>query len=264
MNRPGWVLRIVVGLTAAFLVVPTLILIPMSFSSGKTFAFPPPGWSTKWYERLFQSPTWRDSLSTTFKVTLVATPIAVLIGTAAAFGIDRMGRRLRSVMTAGVLAPLIVPQILVALSVYGTYLQLKLNGTIRGLVLANTVVITPFVVIAVLSRLQSHDSRLRDAGLSLGARPAVVFYRVTLPTILPGILTGAALAFISAFDEFIIALLLQGPGVKMLSVQMYDSVALEIDPTISAAATILVVVISGVILTAQLLATREKKTSVPS
>jgi ABC-type spermidine/putrescine transport system permease subunit II len=257
--KPGWTLRIVVGLIAALLVVPTLILIPMSFSSGRTFAFPPSGWSLKWYHRLFESSVWRGSLSTTFQVTLIATPVAVVIGTAAAFGIARMGRRTRGVVTAGVLAPLIVPQILVALSVYGTYLQVKLNGTVRGLVLADTVIITPFVVIAVLSRLRSHDARLRDAALSLGARPAVVFYRVTLPMILPGILTGAALAFISAFDEFIIALLLQGPGVKMLSVQMYDSVALEIDPTISAASSILVVVISSVVLTAQLFATREKK-----
>jgi putative spermidine/putrescine transport system permease protein len=258
-NRPGWFLWSVVVFTGIVLVAPTLILIPMGFSSGATFAFPPPGWSDRWYHNLFTDPAWRDSIEVSFKVCIIATPLAVIIGTAAAFGLMRMGVKVRGFLSASILAPLIVPQVLVALAVYGTFLKLQLNGTLRGLVFADTIVILPFVVIAVLARLQGHDSRLRDAGLSLGARPITVFFRITFPLVLPGILAGALLAFVSAFDEFIIALLLQGPTLRTLSVQMYDSVALEIDPTISAAATIIVVIVSVVILSGQLFATRKKK-----
>lgn len=258
-RKPGWVHWTIVSLTGVVLVAPTLILIPMGFSSGATFAFPPPGWSDRWYRNLVDDPAWRNSITVSIKVCLVATPLATIIGTAAAFGLMRMGVRIRGFLSGGILAPLIVPQILVALAVYGTFLKLQLNATLRGLIFADTIVILPFVVIAVMARLQGHDSRLRDAGLSLGASPAVVFFRVTFPLVLPGILAGALLAFVSAFDEFIIALLLQGPTLKTLSVQMYDSVALEIDPTISAAATIIVVVVSVVILSGQLFATRKKK-----
>jgi ABC-type spermidine/putrescine transport system permease subunit II len=261
-NRPGWFLWAIVGFTGFVLVAPTLILIPMGFSSAETFAFPPPGWSDRWYRNLVDDPVWRDSIVLSFKVCIIATPLALIIGTAAAFGLMRMGVRVRGLLSAGILAPLIVPQVLVALAIYGTFLKLQLNGTLRGLVFADTVVILPYVVIAVMARLQGHDSRLRDAGLSLGAKPMTVFFRITFPLVLPGILAAALLAFVSAFDEFIIALLLQGPTLKTLSVQMYDSVALEIDPTISAAATIIVIVVSIVILSGQLFATRKKKVDV--
>jgi ABC-type spermidine/putrescine transport system permease subunit II len=248
-----------VSLTAVVLTAPTLILIPMSFSSGKTFAFPPPGWSLKWYKKLFDDPSWLDSIVTSFKAALISAPLATVIGTAAAFGLARMGPRLRGALTAGVLAPLIVPHILVALAAYSAFLKLQLNGTLRGLVLVDTVIVLPFVIISVMTRLQGFDPRMRDAALGLGAPPRVVFTRVTLPLMLPGILSGALLAFITAFDEFIIALLLQGPDLKPLPIKMYDSVALEIDPTISPAATIIVVLVSIVILTAQLVGTRTKK-----
>jgi ABC-type spermidine/putrescine transport system permease subunit II len=253
------VLSAFVSLTAVILTAPTLILIPMSFSSGKTFAFPPPGWSLKWYKTLFQDPSWLESIATSFKAAGIATPLATVIGTAAAFGLARMGPKLRGALTAGVLSPLIVPHILVALAAYSTFLNLHLNGTLRALVLVDTVIVLPFVIISVNTRLQGFDPRMRDAALGLGAPPRVVFLRITLPLMLPGILAGALLAFITAFDEFIIALLLQGPDLKPMPIKMYDSVALEIDPTISPAATIIVVLVSIVILTAQLVSTREKK-----
>lgn len=258
-RRPGLPLTAVVGLIAVVLTGPTLLLVPMSLSSAPTFAFPPPGWSGRWYRNLFESPVWVESMAVTLKVCLVATPLAILIGTAAAFGLMRMGPRVRGALHAGILAPLIVPHTLVALAFYGTFLKLQLNGTLRGLIFADIVISLPFVVIAVLARLQRHDSRLRDAGLSLGAAPRTVFFRVTLPLVLPGILAGALLAFVTVFDEFVIALLLQSPTLRTLSVQMYDSVAYEIDPTISAASTLLVVIVSVVIFSGQLFGTRKKK-----
>lgn len=258
-DKPGWGLTAFVVFTAVVLTAPTLILIPMSFSSGTTFAFPPKGWSWKWYKNLFADPSWLDSIVTSFKIAIISAPLATIIGTAAAFGIARMGRRARTAFSAAILAPIIVPNILVALAIYGTFLKLQLSGTLRGLVLADTVVVLPFVVISVMTRLQGYDSRIRDAGLSLGASPRTVFLRVTFPLILPGILSGALLAFVLAFDEFIMALLLQGPSVTPLSIKMYNSVAEEIDPTISAASTVIVVVVSAVILTGQLVGTRKRK-----
>ncbi|GAA4551359.1 ABC transporter permease [Pseudonocardia xishanensis] len=244
-------LGVVVWLVAGFLTIPTLFLIPMSLSGGTTFQFPPDTWSLRWYENLVQASEWRDAVFVSLQVAAFATPLAVVIGTCAAFGLVRLGKRLRALGTAAFSAPLIVPNILIALALYGTFLRLGLSGTLLGLVLGQTALAVPFVLIAVLARLQGYDRSLTTAGLSLGATPATVFRTVTFPLILPGIVAGGVFAFVASFDELVIALLLQGPGNVTLPVQMFNAVVEAADPTISAASTVLVVVVSAVVLLVQ-------------
>ncbi|WP_432839774.1 ABC transporter permease [Dactylosporangium sp. CA-092794] len=252
MNARRIPLYAFVTLVAALMTLPTLVLIPMSLSSGTTFQFPPPGWSGQWYRNLVDAPQWREATVTSLKVALLVTPLALAIGTCAAFGLARLGRRVRAAGMTTLVSPLMVPHILVALAVYGMFLKLGLSGTLQGLVFGQTALAVPFVLIAVSTRLQGYDRSLTSAALSLGATPFTTFRAVTLPLILPGILAGAVMAFVASFDELVIALLLQGPGATTLPVQMFNSVAEEADPTISAASTVLVVVVSAVILLAQL------------
>jgi putative spermidine/putrescine transport system permease protein len=182
-----------------------------------------------------------------------------VLGTAAAFGLARVGRRWRGGLNGFLLSPMIVPHILVALVVFATFLKLGLNGTLIGIILAHTALAVPFVVIAVTARLAGMDGRLAGVAASLGANPFSAFRRVTLPLVLPGILSGAVLAFVTSLDEVVIALFLQAPGAITLPVQMFNSVTVQIDPTISAASSVMVLLVSVPILVAQIAGARRGK-----
>jgi putative spermidine/putrescine transport system permease protein len=244
---------------AVLLVLPVLVIVPLSFSASSNFQFPPPAWSTRWYESLFASPAWTFALDNSLKVGALTALLATTLGTLAALGMSKMPRRWSGLFSGFVMIPLIIPNILVALAVYSTFLNLKLNGTLTGLVLAHTAIALPFVVIAVRARLQGMDSRLTTAALSLGATPVAAFRQIIFPLLLPGVLSAVVLAFVTSFDEVVIALFLHTPGNTTLPVQMFNSVAIEIDPTISAAASLVVVVVSLAILIGQLALLRRRK-----
>lgn len=252
-------LRLYTVLAGVLLTAPTLVVIPMSFSAATTFRFPPEEWSLRWYENLAASPAWTTAIGNSLRVALVTAVIATVIGTAAALGLTRLGPRTRGLATGALLSPLIVPNILIALVVFAVFLRLGLNGTLTGIVLAHTVHALPYVVIVVSARLQGMDRRLPAAAASLGAPPWSAFRRVTLPLALPGVLSGALLAFVISLDEVVVALFLQAPGVVTLPVQMFNSVTIQIDPTISAASSVMVVLVSIPILLAQLLGARGGK-----
>jgi putative spermidine/putrescine transport system permease protein len=228
-------LRIHTTVVAIILVAPTLVVIPMSFSSAKTFRFPPDGWSLRWYENLFTSPEWTAAILNTLQVGAYTAVIATVLGTMAAFGLARLRPRWRGTVNGFLLSPMIVPHILVALVVFSAFLRLSLNGTLIGIILAHTAMALPFVVIAVTARLQGMDGRL------------------------PGVLSGAVLAFVTSLDEVVIALFLQAPGAVTLPVQMFNSVTIQIDPTISAASSLMVVLVSVPILLAQIVGVRRGK-----
>ncbi|MGN9910249.1 ABC transporter permease subunit [Phytohabitans sp. LJ34] len=252
-------LKVHTGLVAVLLVAPTLVVIPMSFSSGRTFQFPPNGWSLQWYERLFTSPEWTAAIFNSIQAGLITALLATVLGTTAALGLMRLSPRWRGALTGFLLSPLIVPHILVALVVFAAFLQVGLNGTLIGIILAHTAMALPFVVIAVTARLQGMDGRLPGVAASLGASPFAAFRKVTFPLLLPGIMSGAVLAFVTSLDEVVIALFLQGPGAVTLPVQMFNSVTVQIDPTISAASSLIVVLVSVPILLAQVVSARRGK-----
>lgn len=250
--RPWTPLGVAVILVAALLLLPAVLIVPMSLSSGASFQFPPPGFSLRWYENLVTDSGWQRAVVTSLQVSVLVTPLALVIGTLASFALHRMTRRARIVGLGILVSPLAIPNILIALASYAFFLQLGMSGTIHGLVYAQTSLAIPYVVIAVWARLQGYDTALTSAALSLGASHFTTFRAVTLPLIMPGIVAGGVFAFVSSFDELVIALLLQGPGVVTLPVKMFDSVVEEADPTITAASTILVVAVSVAVLLVQL------------
>jgi len=148
---------------------------------------------------------------------------------------------------------MVVPQIVAAIGVYAVFLQWRLSGTVAGFVLAHTAIALPFVVVAVSAALRGHDRRLERAAASLGAGPWTTFRRITLPIILPGVLSGAVFAFVTSLDEVVVALYLQSPTLHTLPVQMFSSVTVETDPTIASASSLVLVVTTALILLPQLL-----------
>jgi putative spermidine/putrescine transport system permease protein len=239
MTRASWPLRIFGVIVVGFLVLPTLIIIPMSFSAGRTLRFPPADWSTRWYDNLLTSEAWTEAAMTSLRVGLLTAVVATLLGTAAALALDRDRFRGQSVAQMVILSPMIIPVVIVAIALYSVFVRWRLAGSITALVVAHTVLAIPFVVINVAAALRTVDRDLELAAANLGASPWRVFRNVTLPAIAPGILTGALFAFITSWDEVVVAAFLTSPDLRTLPVVMWSQVRTEVDPTIAAAASLL-------------------------
>jgi putative spermidine/putrescine transport system permease protein len=237
--------RVLVGiglLVGVWLVVPTLVVVPISFSGEDSFAFPPSSWGLEHYATFFTESSWLTSLLVSLQIALIVTVVATLLGTAAALALDRTSFRGRGALDGLFMAPLIIPGIVVAVALYAAFLGWGLIGTPLGFVVAHTVLALPFVVVNVAAALQNVDPVLGRAAAGLGASGWATFRQVTLPIIRPGVLAGALFAFVTSFDEVVVSLFVQSPQLQTLPVRMFTSVTNEVDPTIAAASTVVLVV----------------------
>jgi putative spermidine/putrescine transport system permease protein len=256
----------VVGLLLAFLAFPIIVVCVVSFSSATYLSFPPPAFGLKWYAAYFGSEDW---LRPTWLSLWVAAAVVVLstgLGTLAALGIRRLPRPLRILVTGLILSPLIVPIIVVAIGLYYAYARFGMVGTPLAMVLAHTCLAVPFVVTSVSASLAGIDPRLEQAALSLGATPRAAFWQVTLPLIQPGVLVGALFAFITSFDELVVALFLSGSGAVTLPRRMWDDLRFQIDPTIAAVSTLVIVLTAALMFGAHVLRRRmeQNRTAISS
>ena len=226
-----------------------MIIVPLSFSSGTFLTFPLPGLSLRWYQEFFTSAPWRLSLRNSLIVASATTLLATTLGTLAALGLSRARLPGQSLLMALIVSPMVVPLVIVAVGVYFAYAPLGLTSSLLGLTLAHTALAAPFVVITVSATLQGFDHNQARAGASLGASPTVVFFRIVLPLILPGVISGALFAFVTSFDEVVVALFVTGPAERTLPRQMFNGIRENISPVIAAAAT-LVILLSVLLLTA--------------
>jgi putative spermidine/putrescine transport system permease protein len=230
------------GLVLVFLVLPIVVIVPLSFSSGSFFYYPLPGFSLRWYEDFFASSFWLPSVFNSLLVGTSATVLATLLGTLAALGLWRARFPGQGLLLALLISPIVVPVVIVAVGVYFAFAPLGLTDGYAGLILAHTTLAAPFVVITVLATLAGFDRTLLHAAANLGAAPVAAFRRVILPLILPGVLSGAVFAFAASFDEVVVALLIAGPGQRTLPRQMFSGINDNISLTITAAATMLIAI----------------------
>ncbi|PBB99149.1 ABC transporter permease [Mesorhizobium sp. WSM3862] len=255
--------RVVLGLVsllvAIWLVAPTLVVVPMSFNGNKSLSFPPQGFSWQWYENFVTNPEWSTSFLNSLKVASIVAVLATVLGTLAAFGLDRMKARPANLLRMLMLTPMVVPGVVLAIGIYAVYLDARLVGTLPGFVLAHTILALPFVLIAVSANLEVFDRRLETAAASLGAGALTTFRTVTLPLILPGILSGLLFAFATSFDEIIVSLFITNPYLKTLPVQIFSSITRDADPTVAAVGTILLCATTILIGGGMLLLGRERK-----
>lgn len=238
-------IAIVIGL---WLVLPLVIIVPISFSGEDSFAFPPRTWTLARYESL-ADPVWLTAFQNSCLIAAVTALLSALLGTLTAFALTRSGSLLVTSIRALILAPQVVPIIVFGLGLYLVFLRWNFTGTLTGFVVAHTVLAIPFVVIPVNAALETYDRSLDRASASLGAGPLATFVQVTLPIIRPAILSGSLLAFLCSFDELVLALFLRSPSFYTLPVLLYQRMTDTIDPTVAAVATIeLILVIGGVVL----------------
>jgi len=252
-------LPLIAGLVLFYLILPILIIVPLSFSSASYLSFPPPGFSLRWYRNFFTRADWLSSAWLSLWVGLAVTVLATTLGTPAAVALVRGRFGGKGLINAFILSPLIVPGIIVAIGIYFFYARLGVVGNPLALVLAHTCLAVPFVVINVSATLYGFDERMESAAVSLGASPLSAFRQVTLPLIRPGVLAGALFAFVTSFDELIVALFVSGTTAVTLPRRMWDGIRFEIDPKIAAVSTILVAFTGALLLSAELLHRRSEQ-----
>lgn len=242
-----------------FLISPIIAIMPLSFNSEPYFTYPMPGLSMKWYKDFFADPRWVDALQSSLIIAISATALSMILGTLAALGLSRANFPYRAWVMAFLISPMIVPVVITAVGMYFFFANLGLNNTYFGIILAHTALATPFVVITVTATLVGFDQSLNRAGASLGASPMTVFRKVTFPLILPGMISGALFAFITSFDEVVVVLFIASPDQRTLPKQMFSGIREQISPTITAAATMLVVAAAIMLVTVELLRRRSER-----
>jgi putative spermidine/putrescine transport system permease protein len=235
-----WIFYLICALIFFFLIMPIFVIIPISFSSARFLQFPPQGFSLQWYADYFGSRTWISATILSFQVGILTMICATSLGTLASLALVRGNFKGKKLLYGLLLSPMIIPFIIVGVALYYFFSEIHLIGTIWGLVIAHTCLALPFVVVNVTATLQGFDVTLERAALSLGANRLTTFRKVTFPLIRPGVITGALFAFITSFDEVVIAIFISGARAVTLPKQMWDGIRVSINPTISAVASLLI------------------------
>ena len=222
-----------------YLVLPILIVVPMSFSSARFLTFPPPSLSLRWYREYIGNPAWMQATLVTLTVAVCTVAIATPTGVSAAYAISQSKLRIMRIIHAALLLPLMVPIIITAVGIFFVYAKVGLIATMSGLVLANVMLALPYVIISVVAGLQSFDMTQEMVARSLGMNRLRSFFVVTLPQIKASVIAGGIFAFISAMDETIVAIFISGGQYQPLTKRMFTALRDEIDPTIAAISTLM-------------------------
>lgn len=254
-----WSHRGLSGMVLIFLMLPVLVIIPLSFNSGAFLVYPLQGFSLRWYETFFTSPEWMRALGNSMIVSPSATVVAMIFGTLASIGLTRSEFRGKALLTSILISPMVVPVVIVGVSSYLFFAPLGLANSYFSLILVHAVLGIPFVIITVTATLQGYNKNLSRAAASLGADPMLTFFKITLPLIAPGMISGALFAFATSFDEVVVTLYLAGPEQSTLPRVMFSGIRENISPTIAAAATILILISVGMLLTLEWLRGRSEK-----
>lgn len=248
-RRGQFLLNLVAALLYFFLLAPIIIVVIAAFNSGEYLKFPPEGFSLRWFRALLASEPFIDAFLFSLRLAVIVTILATTIGTAAALYVTRYSRRYRGAIQLMLIAPLPVPAILtgIALLIFIYATDISTNSFIN-LIIGHTIITLPYVFLTVSTVLVGFNRSLEEAARSLGAGPWTTFYRVTLPLLKGGIVSGAVFAFIISFDEFPISLLLAGVGSTPLPLQLFDYLRFSFDPTAAAVSTVTILMTVVVVL----------------
>lgn len=258
--------RVLCALIFIFLITPILVVIPLSFNAVPFFTFTegmlsldPDAYSLRWYKDFWNNPQWIHSLQNSFIIAIFSTILSTVLGTLAALGLSKPYTPYKAAIMGILISPMIVPLIISATGMFFFYTSVGLAQTHLGIILAHTALGTPFVVITVTATLVGFDQSLIRAAQNLGAAPTTVFFKVVMPLILPGVISGALFAFITSFDEVVVVLFLADFDQRTIPLQMFSGLREQISPTILAVATILVLISIFLLTSVELLRRRSER-----
>lgn len=245
------------ALILLFLLAPSLIIIPMSFSDSAFLQFPPEHWSLRWYSAYVNSIEWREATLVSVRAAILTTLLSVPLGVAAAYALHVGRFRFTAAIQALLAVPLIVPVILIGIGAFFLYSWLGINNTITGLVLAHSALAVPLVAITVLSGFKTYDMNQELVARSLGASRLRAFFLITLPQLRFSIISGALFAFNTSFDEAVVSFFISGGDTSTLTRRMFSALRDQIDPTIAAISTCLIVLSIAMLVVAQILSRKQ-------
>jgi putative spermidine/putrescine transport system permease protein len=235
----SFIVPVLAMVTLLFLVLPILIVVPMSFSASSSLAFPPVGLSLRWYDSFFKNEAWLDALGTSVLLAAISSTFALVLGSLGAYGLCRRKFRGRAAAESNFMAPMVLPTIITAVALYIAFAKIGLLGTFFGLVLAHTLLGVPFVVIVMSVAIRSFDMRMEQVSWTMGASWLLTMRRVVLPQLLPSLAAAWIFAFVHSFDEVVVTSFIAGPF-DTVPKRMFNELTLEITPTITAVATLLI------------------------
>lgn len=259
-------LKVTAYIVLMFLMLPILIIIPLSFNAEPFFSFTdgmlaldPQAYSTKWYVEIFTDLKWTLSIQNSFIIGIAAALLATVLGTIAAVGLSSPVMPFKRLITALLISPMIVPLIIIAAGMFFFYSRFNLVGTYTGLIIAHAALGVPFVIITVTATLAGFDRSLYNAAVGMGASPTRAFWDITVPLIRPGVISGGLFAFVTSFDEVVLVLFLAGPEQRTIPRQMFSGLREQINPTILAVATLLILLSVALLITLELLRRRNER-----
>lgn len=255
-KRLGWILPVYCSVIAFLLLVPTVAVLPMGFTSGTFLSFPPPGVSMRWMSEYFQSQVWTSATVRSFIVAIGAAILTTAVACLSAFGVARGSSKWGKIVFFLFLTPMIVPNVVIAVALFYLFAQVSLVATNSALVIGHTVTGLPIVFVTILATLKAFDWKLNQAAATLGANPARTIHRVTLPMIRGGLLAAFLFAFIHSFEELTVAIFVGGGAMTTLPKQMWDDALLQVTPTLAAASVVVIVVVTSLCLLAEYLRPR--------
>lgn len=255
---------ILMALVIAFFYLPIVYMVIFSFNSGKSLtSFT--GFSLRWYKHMMESHTMMESLSTTFSIALIATAVSTIVGTISAIGLSKSKKIIQRLMEQVNNLPMMNPEIVTAIGFMLLFITFRVEKGYVTMLLAHIAFCIPYVMLSVMPKIRSLDPNLADAAMDLGATPWRALTKVIVPQIMPGIVSGALIAFTMSVDDFIISYFVTGGGVKNLSITVY-TMSKRVNPSINAISTLVVVIITLVLLLINVaplvMAKREKKTEI--
>ncbi|MDC0044031.1 ABC transporter permease [Candidatus Pelagibacter sp.] len=259
---------IICGLVFFFLIAPLFVILPLSFNaeqyihfSSKMLALDPEGFSLRWYEDMIYGTKnpWGLATKNSIIIAFFATIGSTILGTVAALGLSSRHMPYKAAFMALLISPMIVPLIISGTAIFFFMAKVGLAATHTGIILAHIVLGTPFVVITVTATLSGFDHSVTRAASSLGSNPINTFMKITLPLILPGVISGALFAFVTSFDEVIVVLFLAGLENTTIPIQMWVGLREQLSPTILAVATCLIIMSTLILVTAELLRRRSER-----
>ncbi len=226
----------------AFLILPALVAIPVSLTPKRFLSFPGDSLSLRHYEHLFTSPEWLSSFYQSAIIAICTSVLATVLGTLCSIGLWRVTSKYSEAVRALLLLPLIIPQIISAMAFYRMWIPLGLLDSYPGLILAHTILATPMVLITVSASIANFDPKLEQASRNMGAGGWMTMRRVILPSIKPGVMAGALFAFILSWDEIVVTLFISKFAVYTLPRRMWNGIRENTDPTVAAAASVLILI----------------------
>jgi putative spermidine/putrescine transport system permease protein len=238
--QPGRSVRTLGWTVICFLVLPILVIFPVSVTDQRFLSMPQQGISLQHYANLFTSPEWLSSIGQSLVIGIASSAIAVTAGTLCAIGCWRLSSRAGEIVRSLMLVPIVVPTIVYAVGIYRFWVDLRLLDTYTGVILVHVVTGIPYVVITVSTALAGFDQRLEQAARNLGASMPQTLWRVVLPSILPGVVSGAIFAFIQSWDELVIVLFIASRAIFTLPRRIWDGINEHLDPTMAAVASVLI------------------------